>query len=63
MNMIKIDNSLFEQEDIQFKRIEGVTFGRKANQEHLDKIRNFKFIDQDVLCATYPKAGLFQRNS
>ncbi len=59
MNIIKLDSSLFEEEDIQFQQIEGVIFGRRQNQEHLNKIRNFQLADQDVLCATYPKAGMY----
>ncbi len=61
MNTVKLDSSLFEEEDVQFQQIEGVIFSRRQNQESLDKIRDFKLDDQDVLCATYPKAGMFMK--
>ena len=36
---------------------EGVTFCCAYQPEQLEKVKNFKFFDDDVMVATYPKAG------
>ena len=52
-------SSFFEVKDTKFQKLEGITFGRRTTQEHLDKVRSFEFADQDVLCTTYPKVGRY----
>ena len=52
-----MDNPSLWGVDIKFKKIEGITFGPRITEECLEKIKNFTFSDQDVLCATYPKTG------
>ncbi len=36
---------------------DGVTFCCAYPPEQLEKVKNFKFYDDDVMVATYPKAG------
>ena len=52
-----MDNSSLFGVDIKFRKVDGITFGPRIKDECLEKIKNFTFSDEDVLCATYPKTG------